>query len=221
ADLGPMRAEHRILGLQLGGGPFMARLEAFGKTYRDLAQETRENQVISGGTGRSRGLDVFVRWPAFAGISGRMSYSYIHARRTDPNTLILARSPFDITHVMTSVLERRFGPAWAVSLALRAATGRPFTPITSARFDSARAVWEPAYGAPNSERLPSFQRVDVSMSRLIPLPGQRLLVVFVAANNLFDRINVHDYRYDATYQARTPVRSQFKRSIYFGASVTF
>jgi hypothetical protein len=57
------------------------------------------------------------------------------------------------------------------------------------------------------------------LSRLVPLPHQRLLVLFAAANNLFDRKNVHDYRYDATYSTRTAVRSQFKRSIYFGASI--
>ena len=69
--------------------------------------------------------------------------------------------------------------------------------------------------------VPSFRRIDLSVSRLVPFPQQRLLVLFAAANNLLDRKNVYDYRYDASYSSRTPVRSQFKRSIYLGASFTY
>ena len=219
ANLGSMRAEHRIIGLQIGEGAAQFRLEAYQKNYRDLAAFTREREVVDGGIGRTRGLDVFVRWPGLLGINGRTSYSYIRARRTDPNTGILALSPYDVTHVATTVIDRSFATVWGVSLAHRFATGRPFTPIVSATFDAQTGVWEPVYGAPNAERLPSFQRLDLSLSRLVPLPRQRLLVLFAAANNLFDRKNIHDYRYNATYSKRTPVRSQFKRSIYFGASI--
>jgi hypothetical protein len=60
--------------------------------------------VIAGG-GSARGIDLFLRWPAWHGLQGRTSYSYIHARRTDPNTNTLEVSPFDITHVWTSVLD--------------------------------------------------------------------------------------------------------------------
>ncbi len=220
-DLPSMRAEQRIAGLQVAQGPLLLRVEAYYKRYHDLAQLTRDRDVAAGGVGNTRGLDVFVRWPSLLGITGRTSFSYIKAERTDPNTGILARSPFDITHVTTSVWERQFGQAWALSVSLRSASGRPFTPVISARYDSARALWQPNYGAPNSERLPSFRRIDMSVSRLVPLPHQRLLVLFAAANNLSDRKNVYEYRYDATYSTRTPVRSQFKRSIYFGGSFTY
>ena len=220
ADLEAMRAEHRIIGLQLGNGPLMLRLEAYHKSYDNLSELTRERMVATGGVGSSRGLDVFARWPALLGVTGRTSYSFIRARRTDPNTGSETRSPFDITHVVTSVIERSFGP-WNVSLAQRSATGKPFTPVTSAHYDSANAVWVPVYATANSERLPSFRRLDLSLSRLVPMPHRRLLVLFVAANNLLDRKNVHDYRYNASYSQREPVRSQFKRSVYFGASFTY
>jgi vitamin B12 transporter len=219
--LPPMRAEHRILGAQLGAEQaLLLRVEAYQKRYRDLADPTRDRDIVTGGLGRTHGLDAFLQWPAWKGFSGRTSYSYLRARRTDPDTRLLATSPFDITHTVTSVLQRSFG-AWQVSVAHRSATGRPFTPVTSAQFDSSRHVWVPTFGPPNSERLPAFQRIDASMSRLVPLPHQRLIVLFLAANNILDRRNVYDYRYDAAYTQRTPVRSQFNRSIYFGATLSW
>jgi outer membrane receptor protein involved in Fe transport len=40
--LGPMRAEHWIVGGELGGEVALLRVEAYRKTYRDLAQQTRD-----------------------------------------------------------------------------------------------------------------------------------------------------------------------------------
>jgi vitamin B12 transporter len=224
AELGSMRAEHRVVGLQAGeaaDGGLLLRLEAYDKQYDDLAEFDRERRVRAGGTGHSRGVDVFIRWPARRGVSGRTSYSFVHARRTDPNSGTVARSPFDITHVVTSVIDWSVSPQFNVSIANRYATGRPFTPVASAQPDTSGQVWVPSYAAPLSERLPSFQRIDASLSRLVPLPRERLLVLFAAVNNIFDRKNVHDYRYNADYSERIPVRSQFKRSIYVGASITW
>ena len=62
-----------------------------------------------------------------------------------------------------------------------AATGRPFTPVAGAAFDSARALYVPTYGAPNSERFPAFRRLDLSVSRTRPLGAERLLVAAPAA----------------------------------------
>jgi hypothetical protein len=195
--------------------------ELYQKRYHDLAQFTRDREVVAGGVGAAKGIDVFARWPAWRGLQGRTSYSYIHARRTDPDTRTTATSPFDITHVWTSVIEYTISAGFQISLADRYATGKPYTPVLSARFDSASHAWEPTYGAPCSERLPAFHRVDVSLSRLVPLPSERLLVLFVSMNNIFDRKNIYEYTYNADYSQRIASRSQFQRSVYFGASLNF
>jgi hypothetical protein len=220
-SLPPMRATHTVLGGQLGAGNLMLRVEAYRKNYHDLAQTDRDGNVADDGTGDARGFDIFVRWPGWPGLSGRTAYSYIRARRTDPNTGVLARSPLDITHVLTTVLEQQIGNALSVSAAIRSATGRPFTPVVSATHDATRNVWVPQYGPPRSQRLPRFVRIDGAASRLVPLGNGRLLVAFVAVTNLLDRVNVYDVRYSADYRTRTDVRSQFERSFYFGVTVTF
>jgi hypothetical protein len=218
-----MRAVQMVVGAQAGsdqGGRF-ARLELYSKSYRDLAQLNREYTPLSGGTGRSRGLDVFLKGPVALGMDSRFSYSLVDADRTDPNTGMVARSPFDITQSMTLVLERSFKGMWRVAAAQRYATGRPYTGVLDASFDSERGSWVPRYGESMGERVPHFARLDVSVSRLHRFSPTMLGIVYASVTNLTGRENVFAYRYSSDYTERFPVRALFKRSIFFGASLTF
>jgi len=215
-----MRATHTIIGAQLGSGAVLARAELYAKRYRDLAQMTRDYDVVVGGTGRSRGFDLFLKGPVIPGVSGRISYSILSARRTDPHTGIIVPAPFDVTHTLTAIAEGSFGSGGKLGIAQRGATGRPYTPIVSATFDAARGVWTPAYGAPMSARLPGFTRTDLSASYFKSFAGMQA-VVYAALTNVFDRSNVYAYRYSPDYQQQFEVRSLFNRAFYFGASLIF
>jgi hypothetical protein len=216
-----MRAVHSVAGVQLGGDEFLLRVEAYDKRYNDLAQQDRDRRTIAGGRGTSRGIDLFVRWPDRRGFSGRTSLALLRATRSDPHTGTIARSPFEIAQAWTSVVEKRIGSDWLISVSSRRASGRPFTPVAAADWDAEREIWVPQYGEPYSHRLPAFRRVDVAGSRLIAIRGNRLVVLFAAINNLFDRTNVHDVTYSEDYSEMRPVRSYFNRSVYFGATVNF
>jgi hypothetical protein len=164
-------------------------------------------------------VDVFASGPLALGLTGRVSYSLVDAERTDPHSGRTARAPFDVTHALNVVAERSWGMHWRTAVAWRAASGRPFTPVVGAERDAARNVWAPRYGTPMSERLPRFARLDISASHLwLPRPALRL-VSFVGLTNVFDRQNVHSYRYAADYTTREPVRSIFNRALYVGASL--
>ena len=217
-SLGAMRATHWIAGAVVETRDVMLRLEGYAKRYFDLAQVTRDGHTVGGGTGRSRGLDVFFKWNRELPFSGRLAYSYVHATRTDPDTRLLARSPFDVTHTVTAVAERGWGRLHT-ALSWRYATGRPFTPVVSAVPDTAPGVWIPTFGAPESGRLPAFQRLDLSVSWVQALWRGNLTILFVGVANALDRDNLYGYRYSADYAQRIPVRSQFKRSVYFGITM--
>jgi hypothetical protein len=132
-----------------------------------------------------------------------------------------ARAPFDVTHSLTLVAEKNFGVSWSASGAVRYATGKPFTPVTSAAFDQAHSVWVPQYAAAYSDRLPPLRRVDLSVVRFARLSPQTFLVLFASVNNVFNRVNVYDYRYSSDYAQRIPIRSLFNRSVYVGGSISF
>ena len=219
-SLPPTHATHSVIGAQLGGGDaFTARVEAYDKRYRDLAQLTRDYDVVSGGTGRARGADVWLKARAPFRLDARLAYGFVRSRRTDPHTGTIASAPFDVTHSVTSMLARQWGRGWQTAAAYRHATGRPFTPVADATFDDTHQLWVPTYGAAMSERLPPFHRLDLSASWFRRISPSTQVVAYWSMSNVLDRKNVHAYRYSSDYTARFPVRSIFERSHYFGVSV--
>jgi hypothetical protein len=214
-----MRATHTIVGVQAGAEGQMIRLELFDKRYRELAQVTRDFDVVADGIGSSRGADLFVAGSGIPRTKWRVSLSSIVSKRTEPSTGVLTRSAFDVTNSLTTVINHSITPRWHLGFSQRYATGRPYTPITGALFDSANDVWVPQYGTPMSERLPAFQRVDLGFTHLRRI-GKNTAVMYLSLSNVFDRENVFTYRYTQDYSSRIPVRSLFKRSVYVGASVT-
>lgn len=213
-----MRATHAIVGLQAGSAGSMIRVELFDKRYHDLVQMSRDNDIARGGVGSSRGADLFVSGTGLPGMRWRVSLSSIVAKRTEPVSGLLAAAPFDVTTSVATVINQSFGPSWHLGFAQRYATGRPFTPVTSATFDAARDVWVPTYAAPMSERLPAFRRVDLGLTHLRRI-GSANVVLYSSASNVFDRTNVFMYRYSQDYSVRVPIRSMFKRTYYVGTSI--
>ena len=220
-QLASMRAKQRILGAQVGGESEMLRVEAYDKRYDDLAQRTRDYDVVTGGTGHARGVDVFAKGRAPLGLTGRVSYSYVSSRRTDPDAAVVTRAPFDVTHTATVVAERSLLGGLRAALAYRYATGRPFTPVTGSTYNAEQQVYVPQYGAPMSERLPAFRRLDFSTSYYRQVTPGMQTVVFVSLMNMLDRTNAQQYTYNADYSRRSVVPSLFERSVYFGATITW
>ena len=218
--IGPMASRQYVLGWQLGENKQIARVELYDKRYRDLVGLTHDKVVVGGGTGEARGADVFLKRSIGPNFSTRLTYSYVDSKRTDPSTGLMAPAAFDITNSVTLIADRELPKGWSVSGAFRYATGKPYTPITGATFDAAGNVWDPRYDAPNSARLPAAQRLDLAMSRVARLGPRTILVYFFSVDNVLDRVNVYQYTYTADYTQRIPIRSLFKRSIYFGASLT-
>lgn len=212
-------AAMEIGGAQLGDGDRFVRFEAWRKQYRDLTALTRDFRVTSGLRGRASGFDVFGRSPAPFGTRARFTWSAGWSRRTDPNSLLDAPAPFDITHSVTGVLERDWTNGWHVGIAQRFATGRPFTNVTSATYDSVAHVFIPTYDAPDAERLTAYRRADVAISRATALKGGRFLVVFGALQNPFNTVNVSSYTWSRDYRTRRVVRSPINRTLFIGANL--
>jgi hypothetical protein len=210
-----------VAGAQVGEGAQVARVELYDKAYRDLVGLTRDTRAVTiGGVGRARGADVFVKhslWPFF---TARVTYSYVDTKRTDPDTRVVTRTPFDIRNSMTLIGDQALPKGWSVSVAWRYASGKPFTPVVGATRDASRPIWIPEYGASFSERLPASERFDLAASRVMRLSSSNQLVYFVSLDNVFDRTNLYQYTYTPDYSKRIPVRSLFNRSLYVGGSFT-
>jgi hypothetical protein len=216
-----MRAEHLIGGLVMGdaaGEGALLRVEVYQKRYAELAELGRGYDLGTGGRGTTRGADFFVKGTGPVGLTGRLSYTLLHARRTDPTTGLLARSPFDITHSAVAVVERDWKSRFKLGATYRMSTGAPFTDILGAHEDGGR--WIPEYGTPFGERLPRFERLDVSANLLHSFWRGNTSAIYISVSNALDRRNVSGFSYSEDYSERVTAGSLFRRTIYFGISTS-
>ncbi len=216
-----LRAETRIVGAQIGEGARFARVELWRKAYTDLAALTRNFTTEAGLGGRASGFDLFARGAGPLRTRLRLTWSAAWSRRIDPNTLRDAPAPFDVANSVTAVVERDWANGWHIGIAERFATGRPFTDVTNAAYDSVHRVFAPAYAAPYAARLPDYRRADIAISRVRMLSGGRFLALFGAIQNPFDTINLFGYTWTHDYATRVPVRSVVNRTFFVGANLAW
>jgi hypothetical protein len=77
--------------------------------------------------------------------------------------------------------------------------------------------YAPVFGPINSERLPRYERLDLSVNWLLPA-GDGAVGFFAALDNALGRNNYFDYRYAPDYSSRRPAVSTSQRSVYVGAT---
>ena len=227
-NLKAQSARHWVAGLHHERAPFMMRLEAYHKPYRNLFLDHPDLNVANMGTGRASGVDIFLKYGDFLStrFSGWMAYSLLKSRRLQVRNLGAEMryeegpSPFDITHNLTLVAKMRLIDTLNGGLTLKYATGRPITPIVDAISVADQNYYLPIEGRVGSERLPSFQQVDGQLSYLMPFGMGHQVVFYFAIDNLLNRANVLGYDYSRDYTQRQPRTTAFRRSIYFGATVT-
>ena len=217
--LAPMRATQLLAAAQLGKSDRLLRVELYTKDYADLASLDRTYRPVAGGTGRAEGADVLLKSPLLFAVGGRLTYSYVDTRRTDPDTRRLAPAPFDVTHTAALQFDRAFGD-WVCGSMFRFASGRPFTPIVAGTATPGGG-FAPSYGAPFSQRLPSLFRLDLNASRYRRLNARTALVLYASVNNVLNRANVYTYEYSPDFATRQSTPSLFKRSLYVGFTLLF
>jgi vitamin B12 transporter len=228
-NLNAQRAKHIVIGFEHSNDLMMLRFEAYRKTYADLILPTKITNYENLGDGYAQGLDFFLKYGSFllTPFSGWVSYSYLHSRRLQSRDLLThykyeeAPSSFDITHNLTIVAKIQMIQFLNVGFTLHYATGRPVTPIAGAVFRSDQGYYEPIQGPINSERLPDFIRLDGSVSYFLPFGSSNSAVFYLGLSNLLNRANPVRYEYSFDYSERRLRTTDYKRFIYFGATISF
>ena len=82
-------------------------------------------------------------------------------------------------------------------------------------FDSSQSAYIPFYAPFNSDRYPTYTRIDMNAQYLFSFFG-KFAVIFFALNNLLDNKNLYAYTYNSDYSQKIAVRSSNYRTIYFG-----
>lgn len=159
-------------------------------------------------SGRAVGVDVRVE-KSRGWLTGQVAYSYLRthvktARATTP-------ADWSVPHSLQALAGVRIGPHWQLGLAGSVRSGVPYTPVVGryVRLSPDLATYEPAFidGEPNSQRLPPYRRVDVSLRRQY-LTSWGTWTLYVQAVNIFNtknslRVDWNDYyRFGTTNEAR-------------------
>ncbi|MBS1493274.1 MAG: TonB-dependent receptor [Bacteroidetes bacterium] len=216
-DLTAEDAIHYILGYEYNKeGDIVFRVEGYYKDYKDLAgYDPNSFYLKSGGSGFARGVDVFLKYKYENKFTGWLSYAYSDSKRKQYDGGSQNSSDYDITHNMSFTGSYNLTDAINVGITYRISTGKPYTPVTSASYDPIQNVYVPAYADKNSDRFPTYTRVDASFQYITAL-FHKFCVVFVAFNNIFDTKNLYQYNYNFNYTDKIDVPSLNKRIVYFG-----
>lgn len=223
--LSPMRAIHHVIGYEAGReaeGLFL-RVEGYVKDYSGLPLEDDSLGFSSAGYGWSKGVDLFVQRRT-ARLDVRGTASWLGARRRwtpadQRNRYEIPdgewRPDFEIPWSASLVAAVPLGSGVSIAGGWRTAAGRLHTPIVGADRTGDRLT--PVFGAINSERLPRYERLDLSASWLVPA-GAGAMVFFASIDNALGRLNFFDYRYSPDYTSRQPIVPTSQRSVYVGAT---
>ncbi|WP_263840643.1 TonB-dependent receptor [Salinibacter sp.] len=225
--LGAQRAQHVVLGLRHEREHLLLRAEAYHKPYRDLVVRTGSSRYANDGTGVARGIDLFAKYGSFLGtrVNGWASYSLLRSHRTQPRDrgtdveLDDGPAPYDLTHQITAVGKVRVIDQFRVGGTYSYVTGRPFTPVVGTeRLESGALL--PVDGPVGGARLPAYHRLDLQVSYFWPFNRQQNVIVYAALNNVLDRANAVDVTYSPDYSTRRYRRTDFRRSVYVGLTLT-
>jgi hypothetical protein len=222
-DLKPEEATHYILGYEIDKmeGLFLFRIEGYYKDYRNLVLVNPNTfQYASNGKGFASGIDVFLKSKITNRYSTWISYAYTDSKRSQYQSQKEVSANYDITHNLTFVASYNITDFIVTGLTYRASTGKPFTPVIGSTFDSTYNVYQPIYAEANSDRFPTYHRIDINFQYIFSLFGRFAVAVF-SINNLLNQKNLYNYTYNQDYSERKEIITTNKRQLYLGLGVQF
>jgi hypothetical protein len=206
--LGPEHADHATFGESFQVTPTLsADVTAFYRWMSDLVVRDPAPTpqlaaaLLQDGVGRSFGVQALLRQRMWRGFSGWIAYTISRSERRDAPGAAWRLFDGDEPHVLTVVLSQDLG-AWTFAARFRYARGLPRTPVVGAAYDAKDDLYQPIFGAQNSERLPDFWQLDARVDRSFRLGSSARLLLYVEGLNVTDRANAEEYVYSADYSRR-------------------
>jgi hypothetical protein len=197
-----LRGTHAALGLsQRIGKTWSWRAEVYGKRFEDLVISDPNTNYRNGASGRSQGVELLVKRERAGGRwSGFASVSLSRAQRTNDLTGERFRFAYDQPVIVNLVGDYQLNGKWRLGTRFSLRSGNLITPITGAgQFPDGRP--RPIYGVLNSERLPTYHRLDLRADADV----SPTLTYYVELLNVYNRKNIAGYDYSADYRTRKPI----------------
>lgn len=179
-----VRSDHAVLGLEFVPTPqTRITVEGFNKTYSDypvslLTGISLANQgggfgaignepVSSIGKGRSYGLEFFVQQKLTKNFFGVLSYTLFKSEFSGEDGKLIPSS-WDTRHIISTQAGYKFKKGWEIGLKWLFQGGAPYTPFdmeASRQNYLIAGVGTLDYSRLNSDKLPTFSRVDFRLDK--------------------------------------------------------
>lgn len=156
------------------------------------------------GDGRVHGFELLVRHDLGRGFFGWVSYAISRAERRDRPDQAYRPFVFDQTHILTIVASVRLPWRLEAGVRVRYVTGNPQTPVVGSIYDADADVYVPIPGAIHSERMPSYQQLDVRVERRFVFDSWTL-TAYLDVQNATNRRNPEGYFYSFDYRDRATI----------------
>jgi hypothetical protein len=219
-SLGVTEAEHRILGVKHKlSDLWSVDVEAYHKPIERLVIQTDNPQPPDNfanlGEGEAYGVNVFLKRERRGGRMGWFSYTYARSTRYNPLRPEDGDRRFsgDVPNSISAVWSQPFSDSdwlsswkrwtWGVTMFLR--SGAPYTPLLGVEQKDVEVSGEtvtryvPQWGVHNSERLPTYFRLDARIERQLLMKKSKAKV-YLEILNLFNRQNIINYDYGEDYE---------------------
>ncbi|MFZ6009458.1 MAG: hypothetical protein ACOYXT_03850, partial [Bacteroidota bacterium] len=176
-----------------------------------------KTNFINGTETNIKGIELFTRHRINNNIRFQLSLTSLEAISTRDQ--VKQPSPYNIHYFLRGNIEYKIQGTWTITTVFLFRQGSFYRPVTSAEYNSSVDVFEPTYSS-SLERLPSYNTIDLSISKIFPLTEKSTAIAFLSVGNLMDFKNVRDYTYNFDYtQRREHLFSQ--RTVYFGLIINF
>ncbi|MHA7627870.1 TonB-dependent receptor domain-containing protein [Corallococcus sp. M7] len=211
-DLGAKRSLQYSVGAEWQARPeWFVGSEVFYNDLDDLivrsdARVVRNGESVpenlkNGGVGRIYGFELLVRRALTDRLFGWISYTLSRSERRDAPGARWRKFDNDQTHVLTAIASYKLPKGWEVGARFRFASGNPTTPVLGAKRDDTTDVFIPYYGLVNSQRLPSFNQLDIRVDKNLIFDTWNL-DLYLDLTNAYNNQSVEGVAYNYNYSKR-------------------
>lgn len=212
--LGLEKAMHYSMGVEYTPLEYLTLdVTGFYKKMTDLVSRTDQTvsfdgqqtslNYVNGGEGRVYGLEVMLKHNFANNFNGWVSYTLSKAERKDVGDDKWRRFDYDQTHILTLLGSYSLPKNWTLGFRWRVVTGTPTTPRKGAVYATDNGFYEPVYGKPNSQRLPTFHQADLRLDKRWVF-NKWMLTAYLDVQNIYNSPNVTGYQYSYDSTQRKP-----------------
>jgi outer membrane receptor protein involved in Fe transport len=199
---------------ELGNG-LSAKLTGFYTWRRDLITFKTDRSdpsvvnepYINRGKGRTFGAEALIQARGET-YFGWLAYTISRSLRRDSEDRPERLFDFDQTHNLTIVGSKKFGKErqWQFGGRFQYTTGKPYTPVIGAVFDSNLNRYNPRFAAVNSDRVESLHQLDLRIDRIFQFAKWRLMA-YLDVTNVYMNPSVISYTYNYDYTQKDGVKT--------------